>query len=87
VANRRNIHGRPKALSEDDIERLIESCREDRTMSVKERKHELDLEASRATINKTLLEHGFKAYKARKKPPLTPENIEARLEFAQDFEF
>ena len=87
VASCWNIDGRPKALSEEDLERLIDNCREYRTLSVKERKEELDLEASRTTINKALLDHGFKAYKARKKPPLTPGNIEARLSFAEDQEF
>ena len=41
VDNRWNLHGRPKTLSENDIGRLIENCREDRTMDVKERKYEV----------------------------------------------
>ena len=54
-------------------------------ISVKERKEELDLEAGRSTINRALLDNGFKAYKAKKKPPfsaLSEDNIEKRLEFA-----
>ena len=74
--------GRPKAINEEDLERLLDSCREDRVISVKERKEELDLEAGRFTINRALLDNGFKAYKARKKPPLSEDNIEKRLEFA-----
>jgi len=40
VDNHWNLHGRHKTLSEN-VERLIENCREDRTMDVKERKHEV----------------------------------------------
>ena len=63
-----NLEGRPKVLNEDQIERLIESCEEDRMLTVKERKEDLELEASLSTINKTLLDFGYRAYKARKKP-------------------
>ena len=87
VDNNWSLKGRPTVLSEDDLEILIDSCSENRTLSSKERKEELELVASRSTINKALLEHGFKAYKARKKPPLTAQNIQDRLEFAQNLDF
>ncbi len=45
----------------------MESCRDDRMLSVKERKEELGLEAGRFTINKALLDEGVKSRKARKK--------------------
>ena len=63
VDNRWSSMGRPKAISEEDLERLLDSCREDRVISVKGRKEELDLEAGRSTINRALLDNGFKAYK------------------------
>ena len=84
VDNRWSIQGRPKTISQEDLEALLGSCREDRVISVKERKEVLDLEAGRSTINRALLDHGFKAYKARQKPPLSDDNIEKRLEFAID---
>lgn len=86
VDNRWSKDGRPKTISEEEIRRLLESCQENRQMSVKERKEELALEAGRSTINRTLLDHGFKAYKPRKKPPLTENNIIGRLEFALEHE-
>ena len=58
-----SLKGRSKALNDDQIEMLIENCQEDRTSSVKERREDLDLEASRPTIDKTLLGLAYKAYK------------------------
>ena len=77
--------GRPRTLNNDQIGMLIENCEDDRTSSVKERRKDLNLEASRSTINKTLLELGYKAYKARKKPVLTVDNIRGRLQFAREY--
>lgn len=86
VLNRWNPHGRPRTIDDEDLERLREHCREDRVMSTKERKQELDLEAGLSTINRALVDSGLKAYKARKKSPLSDENIESRLRFAEDHE-
>ena len=77
-----NMNGRPKVLTEEDTEDLIEHCEEDRVASVRERKDDLELEASIATINRALLGMGYKAYSARKKPLLSLDNIQDRINFA-----
>jgi len=86
VENQWNFEGRPKVITEETMERLIESCQEDRQMTVKERVEELQINAGRSTVNKALLDEGYKAYRARKKPTLSPENIQDRLNFAQSHE-
>lgn len=82
VSNRWNTEGRPKALSGEELQALVESCEAERNLSVRERKEDLNLDASRSTINKALLDMGYKAYKVRKKPILTPFHVEDRLAFA-----
>ena len=86
VENRWNFKGRPKVINEETMLMLIESCQEDRQITVKERIEELLINAGRSTVNKALLDEGYKAYKARKKASLSPENIQCRLQFAQSLE-
>ncbi len=78
--------GRPKVLSSEDRTRLITNVQEKRTLSTQKRKEELDLEVSRSTLNRVLIEEGYYAYKLRRKPILSQENVQSRLEFAKEHE-
>ena len=79
LENQWNQAGRPRLLTEDDLEALALHCVEDRIASVKERIEDLGIEASRETVNRRLLDMGYKAYRARKKPLLTEEHMFERL--------
>jgi len=78
--------GRPQLLTDEDLEALAQNCLEDRISSVKERKEHLELEASRETINRRLLDLGFHSYRAGKKPLLNSDHIQKRLDFALEHE-
>lgn len=78
--------GRPQLLTDEDLEALTQSCLEDRISSVKERKEDLELEASRETINRRLLDLGFRSYRAGKKPLLNSTHVEKRFTFALEYE-
>jgi len=76
----------PKALTKEDLDLLAESCLEERIISVKQRKENLELDAGRSTINAALIGMGFKAYRSPKKPFLYEGHIERRLDFALQHE-
>ena len=84
IENKWSSQGRPKALTDEELDLLVEDCIENRTSSVRERREALDLQASRTTINEALLGLGYKAYKAPKKPILSDNNIENRFTFAEE---
>ena len=72
-ANNRNVEnnwsfdGRPRLLDEETELELVEHASENRFDSAKDYKDDLQMECSRETINRTLLRHGYKAYRAPSK--------------------
>lgn len=77
--------GRPKILEPEEEEALVQSCLENRIISDRERGINLGLEASRQTINRTLLDKGYKSYKAKSRYLIKPENVALREEFAKKY--
>ena len=78
--------GRPSVLGETDLERLEEYFKKNPKDSIEEARIALQIDCSRPTINKALLERGFRAYRAPKKFYISPINISKRLDFANQFE-
>lgn len=87
VSNHWNTQGRPKLLTTDQQEQLIESVRENRLLSSRELGNQLNLNASRQTINRELINAGYHAYRAPQKPLLSDDNIRDRLNFAREHRF
>lgn len=83
VSNDWSTEGRPRVLNEEVVTEIIDSCTNDRTKSVREHRNELQIQASRQSINRALLDRGYRAYRARKKPLLKTINITKRFRFAQ----
>jgi hypothetical protein len=84
VTNAWSTQGRPKALTLENLDSLEQNCFDDRNSSVIQRKMELELNAGRSTINRALVEMGYKAYKAKKKLVLRDVNIQERFTFARN---
>lgn len=87
VENFWNQDGRPKVLSPEQVEELINHATRNRTDSVNKYKEELNFTASRQTMNNTLIENGLKAYAAPPKLLLSQDNTRARMTFAEDHLF
>lgn len=83
ISNQWSTEGRPKVMSLEAQDLLIETARENRLSSAKELKSELNLDASRQTINRELLIRGYNSYRAPVKPLLTDDHIRQRILFAQ----
>jgi len=82
ISNNRSKEGRARLMDQDDQAMLIDIAKENRLSSVKSLKNDLNLSPNRETVNRELLEKGYKAYKAPMKPLLTQDNILQRYEFA-----
>ncbi len=75
---------RPSTLDEDDFEDLQMFFNNNPKKSVNEAIAALEMGASRATVNRKILEKGLRAYRAPKKFYIRSENIQKRFEFAID---
>lgn len=75
--------GRPHVLSTENLDQLRESVIADRYSSVNTRMGDLEINACRGTVNLALIDLGYRAYRVKKKPFLTPDNINQRLNFAR----
>lgn len=84
VSNEWSDQGRPKSLTLEEQERLIETARNNRLSSTKDLKDQLNFGASRETLNRELLRRGYKAYRAPVKPLLTDDHKRQRLLFAEE---
>jgi len=62
---------------------LIETVQQNRLSSTRELKYELNLDASRQTINRELVRKGYNSYRAPTKPLLNDDHKRGRLLFAQ----
>ena len=63
ISNQWSHQGRPTPLSEEDEQRVIDMVREDRLSSSKEIVEKLELDVSRQTVNKMLINECYKSYK------------------------
>ena len=86
ISNNWSSQGRPRVLKEEEKEMLIETVRENRLISTRELKKDLELDASRETINRELLRNGYKAYKAPAKLLLKECHMEQRYRFALKYQ-
>ena len=82
IDNRWSSEGRPRSLGQEDRDLLIQTARENRLSSAMDLKNFLNLPVSRETVNRELLDKGYKAYKPPAKPLLRPEHILERYAFA-----
>lgn len=82
ISNRWSHEGRPRSLGQEDRDLLIQTARQNRLSSALDLKNELNLPVSRETVNRELLEKGYKAYRSPARPLLKAEHIEARYAFA-----
>jgi len=83
VENQWSDKGRPSTIEEADILRLERFFKRNPKKSVNEAKKALNIQASRETINRTVLDNGLKAYKAPTKILISNDNKRKRLEFAE----
>lgn len=83
VENQWNMQGRPRRFSDDDRDDLEAMIQEDRLLSARQYREQLGFDASRETINREMINLGYKAYKAPPKPLLSESNKQERLDYAQ----
>lgn len=86
VDNQWSSQGRPQLLDSDQIDEVVDHCLDDRRKSVRQHSIELQIQASRQTVNRALINRGYRAYRARKKPLLRAKNIIKRYKFSQAHE-
>ncbi len=84
VENKWNSNGRPKVVSEVEEEKLVEYCQQKRRHSVKQIKIELGLNAGRLTLNRYLLNNGYKSFRAPQQIKISKKNVQKRLTFSQE---
>jgi transposase len=85
VDNKWNPEGRPKVLSEMEEEKILDYSRENRRNSAQQCKEDLELQASRESINRCLLNNGQRSYKAPTQIKIRPRNLTKRLLFAEKY--
>ncbi|KAL4500727.1 hypothetical protein ABPG72_019961 [Tetrahymena utriculariae] len=83
VDNQWSHQGREKAMNQAQIDEMEALVEEDPFITAQNIKNELELDASKSTINRELLKLGLKVYKVPTKPVLSMSNTNDRLEFAQ----
>ncbi|EED11520.1 conserved hypothetical protein [Talaromyces stipitatus ATCC 10500] len=69
----------------DDLISFVTSSRYARYLTYRELALHLDLGYSQWAIRSALLSRGYRRYVARRKPPLSPENKQKRLLWAQEY--
>jgi transposase len=78
--------GRPRVLSEDTMEALVEAAvAAPKASTPRQLKHKFDLHCSPKTIRRVLDEAGIFGRIAREIPPLTDRVIQLRLSFAEGY--
>jgi len=86
VENQWNKAGRPSMMELEQIEEAKEFFYRNPNKSVNEARNALNIEASRPTINRHILEHGLRAYRAPKKIYISSQNVENRFDWAKKME-
>ena len=84
VDNIWNSEGRPRSLTAQQVDELIQFAINNRSESCNTYKEELKLDVSRKTVNNALLEKGYKCYRAPPKLIISNNNIIARRNFARE---
>jgi len=84
VGNDWSHEGRPRSLTNEHLEQIRVMIEGDRLASAREIRDELELPASRETVNREMLRLGYHAYRAPIKSLLSFDNMNQRLQFAQE---
>lgn len=77
--------GRPKALSNHDMRRINRSIIRDPFISAAQLISENSLQCTDVTVIRELKKAGVQHYKALRRPKLTQQNAQKRLEFARKY--
>jgi transposase len=77
--------GRPRILTESHIQRVLRLIDQDPFISAKEIHEKVRLPCSERTILRELIRLGIQHYKAIRRPKLTEEHAEKRLQFARKY--
>ena len=75
--------GRPRALNSVQEKELVDYIRRHESFTYRKVKRKKHIRFTVRTVNNYALRHRIRAFRAVKKPPLSPENEKQRLDFAK----